>query len=181
MSFYITHSGVKVDLNRLDDFKISLDDISHHLSKIQRFGGALPLNISYTVAQHSMHMAAYALEHYGIAVARYALMHDAAEAYLGDIVSPLKSHLKDYESIEEKLMQRICNKYDLVKVEVVKSIDRAILLDEVRTFMPYHLNVFETTMPEVRPLNIKIKSTSNLEIIKQHFLLNCITLGINDE
>lgn len=62
---------------------VSILDIAHHLSNICRFGGAC--SPFYSVAQHSVITSQLARKY-----PRLALMHDATEAYVGDIVRPLK-------------------------------------------------------------------------------------------
>lgn len=80
--------GRCIDLFNLKpgDFKIA--DIANALSQINRFGGrgAFP----YTVAQHSVAVASHCTVE---AWRPFYLLHDAAEAYIGDVVSPLKQRL----------------------------------------------------------------------------------------
>lgn len=69
--------------------EVCIDDIAHALSQIPRFGGHARRH--YSVAQHSWHMSCL----FGNPLLAYqALLHDAQEAYLGDIVQPLKSCLQ---------------------------------------------------------------------------------------
>ncbi len=86
----------------------SIDDIACGLSKICRFGGQI--HDFYTVAQHSvlvMHLAPPELK-------KEALMHDAAEAFLGDVVKPLKHLIGDkYEELENKFTKVICDRFGL--------------------------------------------------------------------
>lgn len=64
--------------------EVFIDDIALHLSRIPRFGGA---NINFlSVAEHSW-LCSYAVPE---EVALEALLHDAAEAYIGDLIRPLK-------------------------------------------------------------------------------------------
>lgn len=82
-------SRVLFDLANPKEADVRIEDIAHSLSMICRFGGHVPVFMS--VAQHSVLVAHLARdlglpdEHYGA-----ALMHDAHEAYVGDMVSPAK-------------------------------------------------------------------------------------------
>ena len=83
----LTHSGRKVyPLDpRPDD--ISIEDIARSLSNKCRFGGHC--RQFYSVAQHSIFVMSY-VEEVDPGLMLAALLHDAAEAYLGDIIRPLK-------------------------------------------------------------------------------------------
>ena len=93
------------DLKLMDAESICIEDIAHGLSMTPRFGGQLDGFLS--VAQHCCMVASYVDEDYKIA----ALLHDASEAYLGDMPSPFKKLLPDFKSYENKLMQVIAEKY----------------------------------------------------------------------
>lgn len=64
-----------------------IDEIAHALSNICRFGGHT--KVFYSVAQHSVHVAR-CVEETHPDLALEALFHDAPEAYLGDVIRPLK-------------------------------------------------------------------------------------------
>jgi hypothetical protein len=73
--------------------EVHIDDIAQALSNVCRFGGRC--SEYYSVAQHSVWVARYVerswpvLPHVAL-LAMHALLHDTAEAYLGDVVRPLK-------------------------------------------------------------------------------------------
>lgn len=100
-----TFSGNYVDVFNPDPATITIEDIAHHLSNQCRFSGALPE--FYSVAQHS-YLTSYLVEQeHKLA----ALLHDAAEAYLVDIPSPIKREIRDYAALEDGLMEVIANKF----------------------------------------------------------------------
>lgn len=80
---------------------IRIDDISHHLALTVRYNGALPWN--YSVAHHSLLVADIVPEELKLA----ALLHDAPEAYTGDLVSPAKKLLKGAEDIKVAMLKWI--------------------------------------------------------------------------
>lgn len=136
---------------------ISILDIAHHLANICRFGGAC--KPFYSVAQHSVHVS-----HIGSGVsARIKLMHDAPEAYAGDIVRPLKYHpsFDFYFQIEAALWKVISGRFGLgvddpKKVSDVAWADDAALMTERRDLMvksPHKWSVKARPVAErIRPL-----------------------------
>lgn len=81
---------------------INIYDIAHALSLKCRWTGHC--RKFYSVAQHSVMMSYYGpkMEH-----KRQALFHDAAEAYLPDVSSPIKKELKGFQEIENYLLGMI--------------------------------------------------------------------------
>lgn len=127
-----TLSGTIVDINHIDSSMIHIDDISNALSKINRFGGHT--SAFYSVAQHSVLVAHMAPDH----LKKAALLHDAAEAYLGDVIAPLKYILGNaYKSIEREFEMAIAAKFnlDLQQVKLaIKQYDTEALHLEFECF-----------------------------------------------
>lgn len=82
-----TFSGKRISLYNPDPELICIEDIAHALSHICRFGGHA--REFYSVAQHCCLVSYLAPAEWRLA----ALMHDATEAYLGDVIKPLKNIL----------------------------------------------------------------------------------------
>lgn len=118
--------------------EVHVPDIAHALALQCRFNGHVFGH--YSVAEHCARVAlAVAAEHPDQAELQLAaLMHDAGEAYLGDIVAPLKRALKahGFAEIEEAVDVAICSAIDLdVKLlshPSVKLADRRMLTTEQR-------------------------------------------------
>jgi len=91
---------------RPEDFDI--EDIAWALAHIPRFTGHTrkPSN----VAQHCLFVAKMSPDE----VFLEALMHDAAEAYLGDVSRPLKSLLPDYQALEARVEAVLAERFELV-------------------------------------------------------------------
>lgn len=92
----LTASGRTLSVFNPSPAAISIHDIADHLAKICRFAGAA--SAFYSVAQHSV-MVANLVANHGPRAMLYALLHDAHEAYVGDIPQPMKV------AIETRLMQ----------------------------------------------------------------------------
>lgn len=105
---------------------VDIADIAHALSMICRFGGHV-LRF-YSVAEHSVHVSRCVPPEHAL----QALMHDATEAYIGDMVRPLKQNMPVYERCEANNWRAICQRFDLPEVmhPSVKVADNAVLLAE---------------------------------------------------
>ncbi|MGE8141729.1 YfbR-like 5'-deoxynucleotidase [Novosphingobium sp. NPDC080210] len=80
-----------------DATPLEILDIARGLANTCRYGGQI--GRFYSVAEHSVHASHLVAEEHAYA----ALMHDATEAVIGDMVKPLKEILPDYQAIEERI------------------------------------------------------------------------------
>ena len=121
-----------VDLLNPDVDMIRLEDIAHALSQTCRFGGHVAR--FYSVAEHSIWVSQQVHRTFGDPLLSFAaLLHDAAEAYLGDIVRPLK-HLPTmtvYREVEGRMERVIEEAFGLAPFALsgptIKAIDTQIL------------------------------------------------------
>ena len=105
---FVTNSGILVNILHPTPQMIEIEDIAHALSNICRYGGHSKK--FYSVAQHSLFVCLLAPKH----LKKEALLHDAAEAYTGDVVKPLKVILGEkYECIEAGFMRAISARFGL--------------------------------------------------------------------
>lgn len=121
-----TYTGLIFDLKLMEPSTICIEDIAHGLSHVCRFGGHLKK--FYSVAQHCVWVA----NQLGVPDKLSGLMHDASEAYLGDMPSPFKKMMPGYREIEYDLMMVISKKYDFqYPLEPqIKAVDHAALINE---------------------------------------------------
>lgn len=134
-----TVSGGYIELLNPDPKDVKLGDIAHSLSLINRYGGHTATH--YSVAEHSLGVSNMMLRSTGDSrAALFGLLHDASEAYLGDVVRPLKHNLQDYLHAENKMENAIfialigdSQLEDEKRWEMVKEADRAILAFEMST------------------------------------------------
>lgn len=99
--------------------QISIVDIAFGLSRMCRFAGHTMQ--FYSVAQHCCDVCDLAPE----SLKLQALLHDASEAYIGDIAKPIKEMLPDYQALENRIMTVIAQKFDFQWPlhQMVKNID----------------------------------------------------------
>ena len=96
-----TVSGRKVDVTNPDPGSIVIEDIAWALSRMPRFSGHSIPYIPYSVAQHCVQVAKDLAPH-GPQIQMYGLLHDAAEAYINDLPSPVK-HIPEIHAVIKKL------------------------------------------------------------------------------
>lgn len=131
MTWIQTNSGRIFDLLEPHPDAIDIEDIAQALSNLARFTGHT--DFFYSVAQHSVLVSTIVSP----AHALIGLMHDATEAYVGDVARPLKALLPDYKLIEHRVWLAIAEKFDLpaeIPAEV-KHADNVALMTERRDLM----------------------------------------------
>lgn len=131
-------SGHYIDLIDPKPSSVDIWSIGAALSKICRFGGHSPE--FYSVAEHSVHAARLAVTD-GIPTdgVLAVLLHDAAEAYVGDMVKPLKVVIPQFKEIEDRIELAIESQFDIRFSRwktVIKGYDRAMLKAEKTQMWP---------------------------------------------
>ncbi len=121
-----TFSGIAFDLLNPQPEMIRIEDIVHSLALINRFNGAAIF--PYSVAQHSLYVARLLPSPLKL----HGLLHDAAEAYVGDMVSPLKKIMSEYKKVEAGISRVVADVFGLAfpEPEEVKMADLAVLSAE---------------------------------------------------
>ena len=116
---------------------IDIRDIAHALSLMCRANGHFPE--FYSVAQHSIFcMREAETRGYSPRVQLMCLLHDASEAYISDIIRPVKKVLSGYVEIEENLLSAIFEKY----LSPVPSEEELRLVSEIDDTLLYHEFIF---------------------------------------
>ncbi len=100
-----TVSGKKIDVTNPDPETIDVSDIAWALSRMPRFSGHTIPYIPYSVAQHCIQVMKDLAPH-GPKIQMYGLLHDAAEAYINDLPSPVK-HIPEIHAVIKKLEDRL--------------------------------------------------------------------------
>lgn len=146
MSWIQTHTNLAFDYNDINPDRIRLVDIARALSQQSRFLGHL--NSFYSTAEHCYHVSqrAEALARgQGMSAAdvlmcaRWGHLHDASEAYVGDLPSPLKRlpFMSGYVQLEHDIQAVLKEKYGIVTTprmeEIVKQADLELCNTERQT------------------------------------------------
>jgi hypothetical protein len=125
-------SGRRLDLLDPSPLDIEVEDIAHGLARVARWNGQTSGAHAFSVAEHSLLVERIAAElepELGRDFRLAALIHDAPEYVIGDLISPFKAALSlDYRAFEAKLLAAIHVRFGLpaeIPDNVVKSIKRA--------------------------------------------------------
>ena len=156
-----TYTGKVFDFLNPKPEMVCIEDIAHALANICRYTGQVKQ--FYSVAQHSVLMANADLP--GDPLVR--LLHDSAEAYIGDMASPWKKLLcvdicsSYYETVrvfEQRLKAviGIALRVNLSPSREIKLGDTRMFWTEVRDLMPEMPEDFEWGPPRMEPLEAKI-------------------------
>jgi hypothetical protein len=130
---------------------VDIIDIAHHLSLVNRFGGATSVPIS--VAQHSVYVS-WLCE--GTDWALQGLLHDASEAYLGDVTKWLKEspEMAAYREAEDRAQEAVFLRFGVFPAlsPAVLQADRLMVRFEAEQLLPVALKHIRERRPEVAHL-----------------------------
>lgn len=105
-----TYSGIRMNPVQPREEDIEIKDIAHALSLVCRGGGHV--THFYSVAQHCLACAEEAKARgCSLRIQLGALLHDGSEAYMSDLVRPVKEQIPQYRIIENRLIDTIWAKY----------------------------------------------------------------------
>lgn len=163
-----TYTGKRVSVMNPQPNEINIEDISVALSKQCRFNGHC--SKFYTVAEHSVRGAWLAEDWYGKDVAREFLLHDATEAYMGDMIRPVKRMMPQFEEMEQVFWKAISTKFNLpyVHSKEVHYLDNVMVSWEKRDLLP---NAEEwPNLPDISGLGLqKLHPYTDVEQIEALF------------
>jgi uncharacterized protein len=122
-------SGRRLDLLDPSPLDIEIADIAHGLARVARWNGQTSGTHIFSVAQHTLLVEAVMREQMPRVDATYrlaALLHDAPEYVIGDMISPFKAVLGgDYKAVEKRLLSAIHIRFGLPPV-LAEAITKAI-------------------------------------------------------
>ena len=139
-----TASGRDVNPLDLQPDDIDIHDIAHSLSLTCRFNGHC--RVFYSVAEHSVLVSRLCPPEFALE----ALLHDASEAYLGDVPKPLKRQWPEYQEAENRAQRLITRCFNLPEKQseaVHKADHEAFEIELARLMVPIKVN-------DIAPLSV---------------------------
>ena len=132
-------SGRRLQILDPSPLDIEIEDIAHGLSFLARWNGQTTGEYPFSVAQHSLLVEDIFSKQFPKMDNQsklFALLHDAAEYVIGDMISPLKSHIGiNYEELDGKLTMAICIRFN-IPTKKIKIIKRCIkMADKIAAWL----------------------------------------------
>lgn len=147
-------SGRRLDLLAPDPADIAIEDIAHGLARVARWNGQTKGAHSFSVAQHSLLVERIVREQHTTLTREHllaALLHDAPEYVIGDLISPFKAAIGlDYKSFELRLLAAIHQRFTLPAIEndeltgIIKEGDRIAAYYEATVLAGFSIEEADT-------------------------------------
>lgn len=155
---YVTPLSMTIDM-------IDIEDIAHSLSHQCRWGGHC--ESYYSVAEHSVLVSMLVAKEHKLA----ALLHDASEAYLSDVPTPIKNLLPDFIETENKLLNIIEEKWNIQFTSEVKKADELMLAIEAKYLTKHEMNYYlEPWSINYKPQCLLPKEAKELFLTHYHLI-----------
>jgi 5'-deoxynucleotidase YfbR-like HD superfamily hydrolase len=179
-------SGRRLDILNPSPLDVEIEDIAHGLARVARWNGQTRGGEIFSVAQHSVLVAEiFALLDPG-APSRwrlFALLHDAPEYVIGDMISPFKAALgATYRDVEARLARAICQRFSVnpdappALAKMTKRADRISAFFEATLFAGFEadeaLKLFgapEIDLARISHLLAPMKPQDAQELFLRHF------------
>ena len=132
-------SGRRLDLLDPTPVDIEIEDIAHGLSFLARWNGQTVGKYSYSVAEHSLlveKIFSNSEKHHNPKWSLAALLHDASEYVIGDMISPVKNSIGiEYVELEKRLMNSINIRFGLPGEIPIKVSKKIKIVDRYSAFL----------------------------------------------
>jgi len=161
----LTYSGRKFypTAPRAED--VSVRDVAHALSMLCRFTGHC--HRFYSVAEHSVLVSQLVPAQHAL----WALLHDAAEAYVNDLARPLKHDplLAGYREAEDRVLRAIADRFDLTwpMPEAVHEVDVKLSSNERADLFPGQEEVRGRGLPNLGRVRGLAPAEAEAEFLKR--------------
>lgn len=175
----ITNSlGKEIDLFNLKPEDIVMEDIITALPHICRYGGRCPVH--YSVAQHCVELAQYFLKQGRKDLAKIAILHDACETYLGDVIYPLKIHIPEFMELEMSICKLVYSKYEVDETLDAEFFwyDRNISVNEMKALGMYESNKMRATVCDLEGIEDLVIEPKSIPVVRQLFIDTLKTLQL---
>lgn len=155
-------SGRRLDLLDPSPLDVEITDIAHGLARVARWNGQTIGDHAFSVAQHAILVEAIfaarsvgARKEWRLA----ALLHDAPEYVIGDLISPFKAALGlDYKAFEHRLQAAIHRRFGLPETlpqpvqDEIKAADRISAFHEATTLAGFSPDEGRTYFGDTAPV-----------------------------
>ena len=132
-------SGRRLDLLDPSPLDIEIEDIAHGLARVARWNGQTKGDHAFSVAQHSLLVEALAVHLHPTLTRAHrltALLHDAPEYVIGDMISPFKAALGvDYKAFELKLLAAIHIRFGLPALAPARLSETIKRADKIAAYL----------------------------------------------
>jgi hypothetical protein len=166
-----TYSGIKFHFTEPDPAEININDIAHALSNLCRFTGHV--RKYYSVAEHSIYVSQLVPSRLALA----GLLHDAAEAYIGDMAKPIKEQMEEFRHLEYFILDTIFQKFDLPSeylyndYKEIKNVDYKLCYTEGNQLMPDVSQWIKQVMPYPLTIRCLPPSLAEAEFLQRFYSL----------
>ena len=128
--WFSTYTGKKFFPLSPDPADIDIEDVAHSLALLNRWCGHS--TVPFSVAQHSLLVSQVVDPEHAL----WGLLHDAAEAYIGDLPRPVKAEVERFRRIDRVLSGAISVRFGLGECPTeVKVADTRMLVTEARDLL----------------------------------------------
>jgi hypothetical protein len=174
MGWIQTYRNHKLSVFAPDPKEIDIKDIAHVLSTNCRFGGHCRTH--YSISNHSLYVASILPPELKL----LGLLHDAAEAYVGDLPRPIKKMIPEFKNIENKVLEAISIALEVPDLnnlpKEVHEADNIALVAEAKALFEYDVDNW-TDKYKLTPTKKILSLTS--EESEMEFLMTYRDLKIN--
>lgn len=177
-------SGRRLDLLEPSPFDIEIEDIAHGLSRVARWNGQTTGDWPYSVAQHSVLVVTLLDDTVDIPTKLTALLHDAPEYVIGDMISPFKTVIgTDYAALETRLMRAIHLRFGLSadtpaavhrKIKQADKMSAALEAGQLAGFTPDEVKKYfrvSGTLPDISLVPVPPNKAKQLYLSLFHTLM----------
>lgn len=172
-------TGRVIDLAKPDTFEVKVDELGYLLSRVKRFNG-----FGISVEAHSVAVAKTLLHYTGNPhIAMLGLLHDSAEAFVGDVATPVKYVVGTaWDNLEVKIHDTVVkqlhglNEYNLATQPLVKLFDEQFLAYELRDLIAegyYKLNEAWGSVLNRKELFLFVEQGEDLTVMYNYLKDRC--------